>query len=303
MGAGELMISGGLRRFFKWSSKVVLVALSAVVCLVVVYLVFEPTAPLGADQTRRRDDEVNQAAAINIPHGFARGKLRAEEPLLTSKVEHDIVLDDAESAGYRAAYQQIILLEQPTLHRLDRNLTVMNNVQMDRPNNIGGIGIAGSHDYHDQSVRSNLNDLTEEVNAAENPANSSLTKVWSAILAYKDLSDTLSHLATMPHTKSTAYLPPAFKPIGYQIEGEAILRDFKSAQFASINSDAYWANLWRGLDRYDLLAIDVQTRLHRALTPFQRHLAGRWDSVQSLGPFLAQHAVPRRYRRATNSSE
>ena len=264
--------------------------------LLVACFVSEKTNPLSPDEVRTRDDEVNQASCVNIPHSFADGKLRAEEPALTSKVEQDALLSDSESNAYRSAYQQIVYLEQPMLRRIDRNLTVMKDVQMSRLNNVAGHGIAGSHDYHDESVRSNLYDLTKEVESAENPASSSLTKIWSAILAYKDLSDTLSHLATMPNTKSTAYLPPVAPSIGYQEAGETILKYFKDAQFAPVDSDAYWASIWQGLDAYDSVAMDVQLRLYRSLNPVERHLAGRWGSVQSLGPFLAKRATPRRSR-------
>lgn len=275
--------------------------------LLVACVVSENTDPLTPDEVRTRDDEVNQASSVNIPHNFAGGKLRTEEPALTSKVEQDALLSESESSVYRSEYQQIIRLEQPMLRRIDRNLTVMEDVQMSRPNNVAGYGIAGSHDYHDESVRSNLYDLTKEVESAENPTSPSVTKIWSAILAYKDLSDTLSHLATVPNTKSTAYLPPVAPSIGYQGEGETILKHFKDAQFAPVDSNAYWTSIWQGLDGYDSLAMDVQVRLYRSLNPVERHLAGRWGSVQSLGPFLATRATPRRSRpplnKITNSAD
>jgi hypothetical protein len=283
-------------------TKTTIAAVILICILLVVAMFFQSTAPLTADEVRRRDDEINEAAAITVPHAFVRGKLRKDYPQLTQRVEQDRELSAADSAKYRIAFQEVIFIEQPILRRFDRNLTVLTNVEMFSINNVGDTGIAGSHDHHDSSVRSNLRDLQTEVSEAGNQSLSSWRRIRAAIFAYKDLSDTLVHLGTIPHTKSVLY-SAANGPLGpYEQQGEAILRDFKTAQFAPVNSQEYWDAVWRGLDKFDLLALDVQGKLNESLSPLERHVAGRWGSAQSLGPWLTPRSRARRYRPSSGSS-
>lgn len=272
-----------------------LIVVVAVFIVAVVFLWRQNVTPLTPQQIRRQVDEVNQAAGINVPHAFDNGATRQSALDLFTKVEQSQPLTEQESARYRVIYQGIILSKQATLRRFDRNLTVMSDVDMDKPNNVGGLGIGGSHDHHDMSVRSNLADLNAEV-AAIRMSHFTPTRVRNAIVAYKDLSDVLAHLATVSHTKSTPYRPPSRGVSDIEQIGEESLREFKSVQFAPVNSDAYWAAMFRALTQFDALALRVQQDIDGELSSAEQRLAGRWGSVQSLGPWLATGTTPRRYR-------
>jgi hypothetical protein len=279
------------RRVLRWTGVIAMLA----VILLGGALWREDVTPWTADQIRTRVDEINQAAGITLPHDFDNGAIRRTAPDLFTKVERNAPLTDEESARYRVLYQGIILSKQALLRRFDRNLTVMIDVEMDRPNNVGGYGIAGSHDHHDASVRSNLADLDAEL-AAIHASQFTPTRVLNAILAYKDLSDILAHLATISHTKSTPYRRPAGAVDDVTRLGEDTLGEFKTVQFASVNGPEYWTSMFRALDAYDRLVLRVQNDIDSALSPIERKLAGRWGSVQSLGPWLAAGRPARRYR-------
>jgi hypothetical protein len=283
-----------------------IVAALAVVFVGVVLttLMAQDIAPLTADTIRKKVDEINQAAAVTVPEEFESGKLCRDHMDLCKSVDADRPLSEKESSDYRITFQEVICLKQPTLRRFDRNLTVLSNVDMSRPNNVGGLGIAGSHDHHDESMRSNLRDIEGEISTVKDHSRSVYSRVKAAVFVYKDLSDVLTHLATIPHTKSTAYEPPSKNDLGdYQRAGEAMLIDFKAAQFAPINGPEYWAALSRGLDKFDLPALSVQQAVNDNLSPLERRLTGRWGSVQSLGPWLTNGSKPRRYRPMLAKSE
>lgn len=266
------------------------------VVVLMVAAVFQNVSPLTADEIRRKSDEANQSAAVNVPHGFDNGAHRNAALDLFTKVERNQELSDAESARYRVAYQTIIFEKQSTLRRFDSSLTVLADVEMDRPNNVGGSGISGHHDHHDASVRANLASLTRELAALDGAP---VLRARFGALAYKDLSDILAHLGTVPHTKSTPYRAPD-RPLG-EIErlGEESLRAFKAAQFARVNSRDYWTAVFAGLDRFDQLAAAVQQTVNSKLNPLEQRISGRWGGVPSLGPWLLVSSEPRR-RRAAN---
>lgn len=256
----------------------------------------QEAAPLEPDVIRRKTDEINQAAAVDVPHAFDGGAVRAANLSLFEQVERGAELTADDSVRYRTIYQDIIFRKQSTLRRFDGQLTILANVEMMRPNNVGGLGIAGSHDHHDASMRANLHSVEQALKAIEDPGTGTVTKVASAIRLYKDTTDILTHLGTVPHTKSTGYhpRPPSRSPL--EPHGEMMLQAFKQAQFAPVNSAAYWEALWRGLDSFDELILRVQARVNRRLSPAEVRMAGRWDSAQSLGRWLTNGSPARRYR-------
>lgn len=280
------------RRLARLARLMLGVSVVAIVMLAVA-AAFQDVTPLTADEIRRKADEVNQAAAVNIPHGFDNGARRNAALELFTRVERNQELSDEDSARYRAAYQAIIFDKQSTLRRFDRNLTVLTDVDMDRANNVGGNGIAGRHDHHDASVRSNLASLTKELAALDGVP---LLRARFGAQAYKDLSDILAHLGTVPHTKSTPYVPPGHALTEVERIGEESLRAFKAAQFARVNSPGYWTAVFHGLDLFDQLASTVQRTVDGKLTRVERKMSGRWGSVQSLGPWLTVGSEPRRRR-------
>jgi hypothetical protein len=276
--------------------RLMLVLVAAAVLLAAVTVFVQATAPLSPETVRRKTDEINQAAAVTVPHAFNGGAVRNAHLRLFEAVEQGKELSAADSAEYRRAYQEIIFRKQQTLRRFDHQLTVIPDLEMDRRNNVNGLGVEGAHDHHDASMRANLLALETALRAIQDPKTSSGLRVRSAISAYKDTTDILTHLGTVPHTKSTEYRAPAGPLSELQTQGEAMLQDFKQAQFAAVNGPAYWSALWRGLDRFDQVLLRVQAAVHGRLSPAEERLAGRWDSAQSLGRWLTDGSTARRYR-------
>jgi hypothetical protein len=127
----------------------------------------------------------------------------------------------------------------------------------------------------------------------------------NAAAAYKAIDDILFHLATAPQTKSVGYAPPERQSSGpMEDQFEAQLQSFKRAQFEPINSPAYVRNIHSALDVYDQLVLDIQDVVFTRLSPWERTLAGRWGSWQSLTPPIDLSVVirfPRSEARAGRS--
>ncbi len=102
----------------------------------------------------------------------------------------------------------------------------------------------------------------------------------------------------MPQTKSTPYKAPQTEiPGTVGTLSEEVLREFKAAQFAPVNSAEYWAAVHRALGHYDALVFEVQSRIQASLNSFELRLAGPWGGLQSVGPgFFDGYPEPRRPR-------
>jgi hypothetical protein len=288
------------KRVLRWVALGALALLGLVVIVVVLAVVLQTTDPFAPAELRRVIDEANQSVAIEVAHGLDGGKARRTQAALFDKVERGEELDERDSAAYRVAYQGVLEEARPRLASFDHDLTPATDVEMERPNNVGGSGIAGIHDHHDFSTRANLADLGRELAEVTRSGASGAAKIRNAILAYKDLADVIGHLGTVPHTKSTPYLPPmAGSSTGsswVEQDGEALLAAFKKAQFAPVGSPAYWTSLFAALDRYDDLILRVQAEVNGHLGPLGRKLVGRFGSWQSLGFVMVRPAHARRYR-------
>src|SRR4051812_44555518 len=117
-------------------------------------------APLRAAEITDEVDQLNDEAMVQGPHfRFASAELRKQHSALFTKVERGEVLSVPEAMQYRTLYQGILLGQQSFFQRFDRELKVLTDVGMSDSNNVGGTGIAGSHDHHDASARSNYEDL------------------------------------------------------------------------------------------------------------------------------------------------
>ena len=237
-------------------------------------------------------DILNEAASVIAPHKSLGKKIRFENLALFEKVEKGTELTEAESAEYRRHYQQIVLNNQLFFWSYDHQVTGMPDVGMDMPNNVGGRGIAGNHDHHDASARINLDLLKgnlADIDAASGwlalPA-----RVLAAIKAHKNLTDLMLHFGTVPQTVSVPY---AETPVGtgdaLAANFETMLREYKTAQFAPVNSPAYWNAIHAGLAAYDKLIIEVQDHVRSKLGPVERTLAGRWLTWQSLTPPMGSY--------------
>ncbi len=258
----------------------------AVLVLVFVLLCLPFNPPkLSATEIGARVDLLNEKAAIFTPH-FDLGKPTREAHLaLFKKVERGEQLTPDESAEYRVLYQLILQGKQRELSKLDAQLTVLTDYEPGEKNNVGTLGIEGSHDHHDASAGANLAELRGDLTRLGNASGvtASFTRVRAAITAYKDLNDILLHMAIAPQTKSVARVPEA-PADELQAQFEPMMQHFKRAQFELVNSPAYLSEVRQALDRFDALVVLVQDRVYAKLGPVERSLSGQWGSWRSLTP-------------------
>jgi hypothetical protein len=240
-----------------------------------------------ASEISVRVDLLNEKAAIDTPHHSLGKKTREENLALFEKVERGQPLSADESAAYRLLYQSILNHKQHELSLLDSELTVLTNYMPDEKNNVGTLGIEGSHDHHDASAGANLAALRRDLERLESARGmtASYARVRAALSAFKDLDDIVLHMATAPQTKSVPRAPEA--PVDeYQAHYETMMLHFKRAQFEPVNSPAYVTEVHLALDSYDALVVLVQDRVYARLGPLERSLSGRWGSWRSLAPSL-----------------
>jgi hypothetical protein len=241
-------------------------------------------------------DILNEASSVIAPHKTLGKKIRFENLALFKRVEDGIELSESESADYRKLYQQIVLNNQLFFWSYDHQVTAMPDVGMDKSNNVGGQGIAGNHDHHDASARINLDLL--KGNLARIDAASGLmaspVRILAAIKAHKNLTDLMLHFGTVPQTVSVGYAPSEFAPDdALAANFETALREYKTAQFAPVNSPAYVNALHAALAAYDKMIIEVQDHVRTKLGPVERTLAGRWLAWQSLTPPMGSYKAYR----------
>lgn len=234
-----------------------------------------------------RVDLLNEKAGIDTPHHDLGKKTRAANLALFEKVESGEPLTAEESIDYRVLYQTILREKQYELAKLDGELTVLTDYLPQERNNVGTLGIEGSHDHHDASAGANLAALRRDLERLERASGlaASMTRVRAALDAWKDLDDVILHMATAPQTKSVPRVPEAATD-ELQEQFEAMMLHFKRAQFEPVNSPGYAGEVHRALDRYGALVVLVQDRIHDRLGPVERSLSGRWGSWRTLAPSL-----------------
>jgi hypothetical protein len=257
-----------------------------------------------AGEISARVDLLNEKAAIDTPHHQLGKRIREANLALFEKVEQGQLLSAEESASYRVLYQSILKDKQSELRKLDGELTVLTDYMPAEQNNVGTLGIEGSHDHHDASSIANLAALRRDLEKLENASGlaASYTRVRAAISAYKDLDDIILHMATAPQTKSVPRVPET-PADDLQAQYEPMMVHFKRAQFEPVNSPAYAAEVHRALDYYDALVVLVQDRIYAQLGPLERSLSGRFGSWRSLAPSLrgvTTNRIPRSPPTAVN---
>jgi hypothetical protein len=266
----------------------VVLGLIAALVLAFAFLCFPYDPPKWtASEISERVDLLNENSAVTTPHLKLGKKTREENLALFEKVESGQPLSAAESAAYRVLYQSILRDKQSLLKRLDGELTVLTNFRIGEKNNVGTLGIEGSHDHHDSSAGANLLSLRSDLLRVEHAsgATASLTRIHAAIDAYKDLTDIIGHMGTAPQTKSVPN-EPVVPTDALQRQFESMMLHYKRAQFEPVNSPAYVGEVHLALDSYDALVAQVQDRIYGHLGPLERSLSGRWCTWRSLAPSL-----------------
>ena len=278
------------RRFLYWFIG------GLVVAFVLLCLPFNPPK-WTASEISHRVDLLNEKAAIDTPHHTLGKKTREANLALFEKVERGEALSEVESAQYRVLYQSILNEKQHELSLLDDQLTVMTNYKPDEKNNVGTMGIEGTHDHHDASAGANLAALRDDLAKLDQAdgALQSYARVRTALAAYKDLDDIVLHMATAPQTKSVPRAPES--PVDeLQAQYEPMMLHFKRAQFEPVNSPGYVSEVHQALDSYGALVALVQDRVYDRLGPVERGLVGRWGTWKQLAPPLGKvtaNRIPR----------
>jgi len=253
------------------------------------FILTRDNRPHGARDVRLFTSLLNEIAAIDVPHNsFLTDDERRQNAGLLGLVESGTDLSPEQSQSYRRLMLATLHKHQSRLVWLDSNLTVLTDVCMDEPNNVGGSGIAGRHDHHDVSARRNFADLVmalEHIDAAGGVM-APFVRVYRANQAYKNLTDIILHLAVSVHSVSVPYRPPEqdVEAGSMAADFEAMLVAYKVAQFAPVNGTVYVAQIGRAMDAYDRLVLTVQARINQRLSPLERRLAGRWLAIHTVAP-------------------
>lgn len=278
-----------LRRFF--------IIFIVLVALAIVYVLAKTNPqPWSAQEIARLTAGLNEAAAIGVPHDFLMDtKVRNSHLTLLEKVEAGTVLTINESQAYRQLFQETLLDGQRFLAAFDAQLSVLPDHAMHIRNNVNGDGIAGHHDHHDLSARANFAGLLDSLQHLES-AKTALGRIMAANAAQKDLVDLISHLGVAPHTVSVPYEAPITPWHDDELGSlfEAMLKSFKDAQFSLVNSPHYWSLIDDGLMHYNALILTVQDRVTAKTTDWERRIAGRFMSKQTLAPPVDIHRALRR---------
>jgi hypothetical protein len=156
---------------------------------------------------------------------------------------------------------------------------------MDMANNVETMGIAGQHDHHDVSASANFAALLGSLDALDHASNA-FSRIRYANAAQKDLVDLISHMGVAPHTVSVPYVAPTKAWPDAEVGGEfeGMMRAFKEAQFEPVNSIPYWAAIDLALKNYAALILSVQTHVVGHTQTWERRVAGRFLSPQTLAP-------------------
>ncbi len=269
-----------------WARRLILPPIAVAMVAAVYFYVRTSSEPWSQQEVSNFTIALNEAAAISVPHDFLMASgIRAAHLALLKKVESGAVLSDAESLNYRLIFQQTLEKSQRFLSAFDQQLTVLSNHAMHEGNNVNAAGIAGNHDHHDYSARQNFAGLLislDQLDAAGTP----LGRIVAANGIQKDLVDLISHLGVAPYTVSVSYRAPEIPWQDSELgdKFEAMLLAFKAAQFTLVNSAAYWVQIDIGLARYNELILLVQNRVIARTKPWERRIAGRFLSPQTLAP-------------------
>jgi hypothetical protein len=271
---------------FRWIIrifKLLMVALTLVAAVVVLNTNPDPWAEKDLPALTKA---LNEAAAIGVPHDFLMQKeVRDQHLAILEKVESGAALTLTESLEYRKIFQATLLDSQSFLAAFDDQLSVLPDHAMQDANNIEGLGIAGHHDHHDQSARSNFRALLNSLEHLDQ-ARTPIGRVFNTNAVQKDLVDLISHMGVAPHTVSVPYAEPN-EPWPDAALGsifEDMLKAFKAAQFELINTPAYWQHVDKALAHYDDLILAVQGRVVAKTARWERRIAGRFNSVQTFAP-------------------
>lgn len=204
---------------------------------------------------------------------------------LLADVESGVILSKDNSVRYRHLFQDILHEHQNYLARFDAQLSVIADHAMQTDNNTQGQGISGHHDHHDLSALANFEEMLLSIEKL-NTSRTFISRIVYANFVQKDLVDLISHVGVAPHTVSVGYEAPdqPWLNLALGAQFEAMLKAYKSAQFELVNSPQYWAAIDQGQSAYGLLILSVQEIVFSKTARWERRIAGRFLSLQTLAP-------------------
>jgi hypothetical protein len=270
----------------QWLKRLLVTLVLAICAALAIQITRTSPEPWTASDIAGFTASLNEAAAIGVPHGFLmKSEMRDAHLTLLEKVESGAVLSEPEDRIYRQVFQTVLHQSQGFLGAFDRELSVLVDHAMPMANNVSGAGISGDHDHHDLSARKNFDELLTSLQKLE-AATTSFGRIVHANAAQKDLVDLISHMGVAPHTVSVAYVAPdaPWPDAELGVEFEEMLKNFKAAQFSPINGPDYWIAIDAALQHYANLILAVQHIVQTNTSPWERKVAGRFLSAQTLAP-------------------
>ena len=245
-----------------------------------------------AREISEKVDLLNENSAVTTPHLKLGKETREANLALFEKVESGQPLSADESAAYRVLYQSILKDKQSLLKRLDRELTVLTDFRPGEKNNVGTLGIEGSHDHHDSSAGANFFALKKRsVACGAGEGGDGVSDAHSC--RHRCLQG--SHRPHRAHGHRAADQVGANEPVvptdELQRQFESMMLHYKRAQFEPVNSPAYVSEVHLRWTVTTHSSTQVQNRIYDQLGPLERSLSGRWCTWRSLGALASRSFV------------
>lgn len=209
-----------------------------------------------------------------------------ESDYLFLAVADGAVLDNAQSCVYRQAYSARVAAKARIFDLLDQDIEFRDDFGEGVANNCGVHGLAGHQDIHDLSAKNNIEAIGARLSALDNAG--ALARIGHANTIAKNLEDLMVHFAPAIHSLGVHHSEFAAKNLPPELAGPygRMVAGFKTAQFAPVNSCAYWRGVDQALKNYADLVIYGEGVVRARLSTFEYKIAGRWLSPQTLAPRL-----------------
>lgn len=268
----------------KWAIRGFLGLISVLVVALIGIIVLQDATPFTPTEMKQRASALFAYGSVEVPHDMAKQDHPHQQ--LFSTVQSGAALSAEASQTYRTAFQSVLAENQGLFRALDNNLVFATDHAMETANSISGSGIAGTHDLHAASARSNFYELSNSLDQLSTVG--SVRRILLANKAYKSLTDLMVHLAPAVHSVVVDEMMELPGPANQLTQTFDEFRSaFHRASFAPINSATYWQEIEIGVAAYASLATQVQTQVVSHLSPFEHQMSGRWLAFQSVSPQLS----------------
>jgi len=255
-------------------------------------------APLSAGTVAVFSDRLFEFSATEFVHsGYAKDDSRSGQTLFECVIEGR-VLTHEQSTAYRTLVQGWLLEKQGLFERLDADIALRTDEGMNVANNVGGMGIPGTHDHHDASAAHNAHDI--QSNLARLAEVGPLRRVHLANDIYKDVTDIMVHLAPAIHSVGLLK-EDAVSAIDDEVFVQ-LYRAMKQAQAANINSEQYWRAIDDAMIAYQSYVLKVQADVRAQNGAVLHALSGQWLSLQTIAPRLSEDSPGSIRRRQTQAA-